>query len=95
MSQLTIWRSQKIEEGAAVAVSHQGVQDEETFKKGLIAAVEVIKPRIICWYGKTPDYAKTICGACKIKIVEMQTRYSLVHALKTKAFVKLQQTLLA
>lgn len=84
-----------IEEGATIAVSHQGVQNEETFKKGFIAAVEVIKPRIICWYGKTPDYTKAICAACKIKIVKMQTRYSLVHTLKNKAIVKLQQTLFA
>ena len=84
-----------IEEGAAVAVSHQGVKDEVTFKRGFIAAVEVIKPRIICWYAKIPDYAKAICAVRKIKIVKMQTRYALVHTLKTKAIGKLQQTLLA
>ena len=84
-----------IEEGATVAVSHQGVQNENIFKKGFLAAVEVIKPHIICWYGKIPDYAKETCAACKIKIVKMQTRYSLVHALKTKDLMRHQQTLFA
>ena len=84
-----------IDEGTAVAVSHQGVKDENTFKKGLIAAVETIKPRIICWHAKFPDYAKAICAAHKIKIVKIQTRYSLVHTLKTKSLWKLQHTLFA
>ena len=84
-----------IEEGATVAVSHQGVQNEDTFKRGFLAATKMIKPHIICWYGKTPDYAKETCAACKIKIVKMQTRYSLVHALKTKDLMRHQQTLFA
>ena len=84
-----------IEDGAAVAVSHQGVQNDHIFKKGFLAAVKMIKPRIICWYGKTPDYAKTICGAHKIQIVKMQTRFDLVHTLKDKDTESFQHTLFA
>ena len=84
-----------IEEGAAVAVSHQGVQNEDTFKRGFIAAVEVIKPRIICWYGKIPDYAKAMCSARKIQIVKMQTRFDLVHILKDNDTESFQHTLFA
>lgn len=80
-----------IEEGCAVAVSHQSIRDEKVFKDGILYAIRAINPSNICWYGFIPAYMGEWYDLQKI--VRMQTRFQLVKWLKQKERHYMQQSL--
>jgi len=45
-----------IENGCIVAISSEGVNDWQCFKKGFLEMLKQIKPSKICWYDKIPDW---------------------------------------
>lgn len=75
-----------IDKGAIVAVSHQGVVDEQMFKCGLLCAIDTIQCEAICWYGTIPEYIGRYYDM--EKIVKMQPRYQLVSNLSTRRGTK-------
>lgn len=70
------WAFGNVEKGSIIAVSSQGVKDDEVFKNGFIRAIEKIEPENICWYGKIYDWADEYYDSAKI--IKMQTRTQLV-----------------
>ena len=80
-----------IEEGCAVAVSHQSIRDEKVFRDGILYAIRAINPSNICWYGSIPAYMGEWFDLQKI--VRMQTRFQLVKCLKQKEGYFMQQSL--
>lgn len=63
-----------------VAVSHQGVTDDKTFKSGLLRAIDTIQSEAICWYGNIPEYISRYYDM--EKIVRMETRYTLLSTIR-------------
>lgn len=70
------WAFENIEKGSIVAISAQGIEDLETFKKGLIYGIKKIEPDYICWYGNIFDFVKDFYD--ETKIIKMQTRSQLI-----------------
>lgn len=70
------WSFENIEKGSIVAVSSQGIEDLETFKKGLIYGIKKIQPDYICWYGDMFGFVKDYFD--ESKIIKMQTRAKLM-----------------
>ena len=71
-----------VEKGTIVAVSSQGVKDSETFENGIRAAIGIIQPENICWYGDVFSFMKKYYDFSRI--IKMQPRRQLMKMLKEK-----------
>lgn len=71
-----------VEKESVVAVSSQGVEDQQTFENGIRVAIDTIQPEYICWYGKVFDFMKNYYD--KSRIIKMQPRRQLMKMIKEK-----------
>ena len=76
------WAFGNVAKGSVVAVSAQAVEDAAAFERGIRAAIDIIQPDYICWYGKVFDFMEKYYDTHRI--VRMQTRTELLRMYQKK-----------